>query len=305
MVEPSVFKSGFVTIVGRPNVGKSTLLNRYLGQKVAAVSPRPQTTRRRQLGILTRPDVQVIFIDTPGVHKPQHKLGDFMNQEALSTLEDADVIVFLVDASEPPTEEDHSLARSLAGVHIWRKVILALNKVDQVPLEALDDRQKVFQNLLPKTPAIQVAAVSGLNCDQLLEMLIERLPEGQPFYDEEQITDLYEREIAADLIREAVLSRLRDEVPHCVAVRIDEYKERQETGAYIAATLFVERDSQKGILIGQGGSMLKSIGTAARREIETMSDRKVYLELRVKVSKNWRNDPDALRLFGYERRSEE
>ena len=281
--------------MGRPNVGKSTLVNALLGQKVAAVSPRPQTTRRRQLGILTTEHAQIVFIDTPGVHQPKHKLGEGMNADARQALEHSDLVLFLVDAAEPPTEEDQLLAGWLAEIGRPEKVLLVLNKLDAITPEVLAERQAAYQSLLPGVEVLAISATRGDEREALLARMAARLPEGTPFYPDEQITDLYERDIAADLVREACLIFLRDEVPHGIAVRIDEYQERGEQGAYIVATLFVERESHKGIVIGQNGGMLKKIGSAARREIEAMSGRKVFLELRVKVRKNWRDDEKMVR----------
>ncbi len=292
-------KSGFVTVVGRPNVGKSTLVNAFLQQKVAAVSPRPQTTRRRQLGILTLEQAQIIFVDTPGLHKPIHKLGEYMNQVAADTIGDADVVVWMVDAAQPPNDEDRLVAERIAAARGRGTVILALNKVDQLNQETLQERRAAYLALLPEAEPFALSASTGLNRQELLERIVTLLPEGPVFYDEDQITDLYEREIAADLIRQSALVHLREEVPHSIAVRVDEYKERGETGAFIRATVYVERESHKGIVIGKGGEMLKKIGAAARKEIEEMSGRKVFLELNVKVNKNWRDNADALRQFGY------
>jgi GTPase len=299
------FRSGYVAVVGKPNVGKSTLMNTFLKQKIAAVSPRRQTTRRRQLGILTNAAGQIVFIDTPGLHVPAHRLGEFMNEEAVSALQDADLILFLVDASQNPDEEDRLLAERLAVLKAPAPpVILALNKMDQVLPADQPRRQAVFQAMVAEAglqPAgvTLFSAIKATGVGEMLEEVIQRLPVGPPFFDEEQVTDLYEREIAADLVREAAMLHLRDEMPHVIAVRIDEYTERSETAAYIGATIFVERDSQKGIVIGQGGAMLKKIGTTARKEIEAMSGRQIFLEVRVKVQKNWRNDADALRQFGF------
>lgn len=293
------YKAGFVAVMGRPNVGKSTLVNALLGQKVAAVSPRPQTTRKRQMGILTLDEAQLIFIDTPGVHQARYKLGESMNQEALDTLEESDVILFVVDVSVEPDEEDRLLAAQLSKVKRRSPVILVLNKADLVDQETLAAREPAYLGIAPQAFPIAVSAVLSENLDTLVHEILDRLPEGMPFFPPDQVTDLYEKDIAADLIREAALILLRDEIPHGIAIRIDQYTERGESGAYIEATIFVERESHKAIVIGQGGSMLKQIGTAARQEIERMSERKVFLSLRVKVRKNWRNDEKVLRWFGF------
>jgi GTP-binding protein Era len=293
------FHSGFIAILGKPNVGKSTLINRLLGQKIAAVSPRPQTTRRRQLGILTTSSSQLIFIDTPGIHNPRHKLGQFFNQEAEEALEGVDIILFMVDASSEPDEDDKRIANLLSKLRRKPKMVLGLNKIDLVRPEEVEERQAAYRALTPKIQVLPFSATSHLGLDDLVVVLTGQLPIRPAEFPNEQLTDLYEKEIAVELIREAALVFLRDEVPHAMAVRLDEFKERSEQGAFISATLFVERESQKGIVIGERGSMLKKIGTAARKEIEAMSGRKVYLELRVKVSKNWRDNEEALRRFGY------
>lgn len=291
------FRSGFIAVLGRPNAGKSTLINALLGQKVAAVSPRPQTTRRRQLGILTTDSYQIVFVDTPGLHAPRHKLGEFLNQEARAALDGVDAVLWLTDLTTAPSEDDERIASLLP-----RRTPLALgcNKIDLVPAEALDARREAYAALVPReAEVVMLSATRGDGLAELLSLLVSFLPVHEPEFDAEQVTDLYEKEIAADLIREAALLKLRDEVPHGVAVRIDEFKERENGMAYIAATLFVERDSQKGIVIGEGGKMLKSIGSTARAEIEAMGGRRVFLELRVKVLKDWRNDEEWLRRFGY------
>ncbi|HVM70672.1 MAG TPA: GTPase Era, partial [Anaerolineales bacterium] len=290
---------GFIAILGKPNVGKSTLVNAILGQKIAAVSPRPQTTRRRQLGILTQPEAQLIFVDTPGVHAPKHKLGQFFNQEAEEALDGVDVVLFLVDASLEPDDEDRQAASLLQGLRRKPEVILGLNKIDKLPAQAIDLVKSDYQVLAPDAAVLAFSATSRQGLKELLEAITARLPVRPPEYPEDQITDLYEKEIAAELIREAALVFLRDEVPHALAVRMDEFSERENGNAFISATLLVERDSQKGIVIGEKGAMLKKIGTAARKEIESMSGRKVFLELRVKVDKDWRDDENALRRLGY------
>jgi len=292
------YKAGFVAVMGRPNVGKSTLINTLLEQKIAAVSPKPQTTRRRQLGILDLENAQVVFEDTPGVHQPRHKLGECMNKEALQAFEQADLILFMLDASCVPQVEDQQLAGIIAGIESSPPVILALNKKDLVSGEVLEARRTVYQDLLPAAAMLPISAIDRQSLDVMLDMIIAYLAEHPPFY-EDQVTDLYERDIAADLVREAALEHLQDEVPHSIAVRIDEYNEHCEYGNHIVGTLFVERESQKGIVIGRNGTMIKRIGTTARQKIEVMSGRKVFLELRVKVRKNWRDDEATLRLFGY------
>jgi GTPase len=293
------FRSGFIAILGKPNVGKSTLVNALLGQKIAAVSPRPQTTRRRQMGILTLPEAQLVFVDTPGVHTPRHKLGQFFNQEAEEALDGVDVVLFLVDASTEPDEEDRRAAGLLQALRHRPDLILGLNKIDKIPALAVDLVRSAYQALITEAPAWVFSAASHQGLKELLEALTARLPVRPAEYPEDQITDLYEKEIAAELIREAALIFLRDEVPHALAVRLDEFSERENGNAYIAATLLVEHDSQKGIVIGEKAAMLKKIGSAARMEIEAMSGRKVFLELRVKVDKDWRDDENALRRLGY------
>ena len=293
------YRSGFVAVLGRPNVGKSTLVNALLGQKIAAVSPKPQTTRTRQLAILTRDDAQIIFMDTPGMHNPIHKLGRAMNRIVEQTLQEADVILWLLDASQPSQEEDILIANFLKTAKLLPPLILCVNKMDLLKNDK-EERIAQFVDLISHTHLIKISAIQSQGLAELLDVLINSLPEGNAFYPAEQVTDFYERQIAADLIREAALMYLQQEVPHAIAVRVDEYTERESGAAYVAATIFVEKESQKGIVIGSAGHMLKKIGTLARQLIAEMSGRSIYLELRVKVSKNWRNDPVFLNRMGYE-----
>ena len=296
---PEGHRSGFVAVVGRPNVGKSTLMNAYLGQKVAIVSAKPQTTRLRQLGILTAPDYQIVFVDTPGWHVPEHKLGEFMVETAARAMEDADLILFVADVSERPWEEDRRLARFVAEKGGEVPVAMALNKVDRLKPEAVSEHSDAFGKLLPTADWILVSALDGYNLDPLLATMVEALPEGPRYYPEDQVTDIQVRALAAELIREQALHLLRQEVPHAVAVVVDEFKERSEGLVYVAATVYVERESQKGILIGRGGSMLKRLGAAARGEMERALETRIYLELWVKVRHNWRKKVDELRRMGY------
>ena len=294
------FRSGYIAIIGRPNVGKSTLVNALLGQKIAAVSPKPQTTRRRQLGILTEDKYQLVFVDTPGIHNVRNKLGKFLNQEAEESLAGVDVVVWLVDSSAKPTDEDKQIGQLLGKLPRRTPLVLAANKMDLIPAETLERNLEAYQASVKKdAKVVAISATHKLHLDELVELLVSLSPFRAPEYDEDQVTDSYERDIAADLIREACLNHLRDEVPHGVGVRIDEFKERENGMLYIGATIFVERDSQKGIVIGDSGKMMKNIGSDARKEIEEMGGRKVFLELRAKVLKDWRNDENAMQRFGY------
>lgn len=292
------YKSGYVALVGKPNVGKSTILNGFIGQKIAAVSIKPQTTRKRQLGILTREDAQIVFVDTPGLHSGEFKLSEFINEEARYALMDSDLILYVGDVSQFPDEEDRKLAEEILQVAGQVRRLLVLNKMDLVETGLSEAHAKAYQELLSFEDSIRISAVTVAGREDLLTKIIEMLPEGPQYFPEDQITATYEREIAEDLIRAAALFHLRDEVPYSMFVRVNEYAKREEDILYVHATLFVERESQKGIVIGKGGSMIKMIGTSARKEIEEMSGEPVYLDLSVKVEKNWRNNPEFLRRYG-------
>ena len=296
--EEKQFHSGFICVVGRPNVGKSSLINLLLGQKIAAVSPRPQTTQRVQLGILSDEETQMIFMDTPGIHKPLSKLGEAMNEAAIETISDGDCVLWIVDISVKPTPEDEIAAEQIKAGGSPEKVIMVMNKCDLVNPNQLAENENFYKKLLPEAKRMEVSCRSGQGIPELTAELKSRMPEGPEYYDPDQITNLYEKEIAVDLIRESLLKNLDDEIPHSIAVRIEEYRDRTEDKSYINATLMLDRESHKGIVIGKGGAMLKKIGQDARREIERLTGRKIYLELRVKVMKNWRNDENLLRQMG-------
>lgn len=294
---PEGHKSGFVAVVGRPNVGKSTLMNAFLGQKIAIVSPRPQTTRTRQLGILSEPTYQIIFIDTPGLLQPHHKLDEYMVQVANEALEDADVVLFLVDASEEPGPGDRAIAAKLA--HVEGKTILAMNKSDRLKPAQVIPRTEAYRALLPDADWILFSATEGNGRDALFQMILDALPEGPRYYPPDQVTETYLRDIAADMIREQILLQLRDEIPHGTAVKVEQFKERENGAVYIAATIYVERENHKKMLIGAKGSQLKRIGAAARKEIQTLLEGPVFLELWVKVAEKWRHDEQTLKRFGF------
>jgi len=296
------YKSGYVALLGKPNVGKSTLLNQYVGQKIAAVSQKPQTTQRRQLGIVTLDSAQIIFVDTPGLHSGGYKLSEFINEEARYALMDVDLILFVVDVSKMPDDEDRQLAEEVVQKAGDTPKLLVMNKADLVDLETANENQTAFTTLLDFVDQIKISAVTHTGREELMNHIIQHLPEGPKYFPQEQVTSTYEREIAEDLIRAAALSCLHDEVPYGIYVRVDDYKTRENDMLYIHATLILERDSHKGIVIGKGGRMIKKISTAAREEIEGMCGRRVFLELKVKVEKNWRNDAAFLQRHGLSHR---
>jgi GTP-binding protein Era len=299
---PPGHRSGFVAVVGRPNVGKSSLMNAFLGQKVAIISPKPQTTRHTQLGILTLPHAQLIFVDTPGVHEPRNPLGAYMVDAATRALNDADAILFIVDVSGPPGPSDERLAGLIAARPHPSRVVLALNKSDKLKPDDVIPHTTEYSALAEGAEWMLISATRGDNLTELLALIIQALPEGPRLFPEDEITQTHLRDLAAEFIREAALNLLEEEVPHGVAVEIDEFQERGETNAYITASLFVERESHKGIVIGKGGAMLKQIGTAARQEIESLLGGKVYLELHVKVRPNWRKHEADVQRLGYRRK---
>jgi GTP-binding protein Era len=292
------FKSGFVAIIGKPNVGKSTLLNQILGAKISIITPKAQTTRNKIQGIYTTDACQIIFIDTPGIHSPRNELGTMMNKMAYSALEAIDVVLLLVDANKAPDEGDIELLESLKKVKA--PVILVINKVDQVKEEeALKANIDAYREKFSFASGITLSATERFNVDNLLQMIIGKLPEGPMYYPEDQITDQMEKFIAAEIIREKILLRTEQEVPHSVAVVIDSFKEEKDL-IHINATIVVERQSQKKIIIGEKGSMIKEIGTLARKDIASFLNSKIYLELFVKVEENWRNKKGNLKEFGYD-----
>ncbi|KON91324.1 GTPase Era [Rossellomorea marisflavi] len=292
------YKSGFISIIGRPNVGKSTFLNRVIGQKIAIMSDKPQTTRNKVQGVYTTDEAQMIFIDTPGIHKPKHKLGDFMVKIAQNTLKEVDVILFMINVEEGLGKGDHYIIEKLKGVKT--PVFLILNKIDQVhPDELLPIIQK-YNELYPFAATVPISALEGNNVDQLLGLLKDRLPEGPQFYPADQVTDHPERFIVSELIREKVLHLTREEIPHSIAVVIDKMERKDSNNLIdVLATIIVERDSQKGIVIGKRGAMLKEVGKRARIDIENLLGSKVYLELWVKVQKDWRNRASNLKDYGF------
>lgn len=292
-------RSGVVAVAGRPNVGKSTLINRILGQKIAIVSPKPQTTRRQQLGIYTEERGQILFVDTPGLHKPKHKLGEFMVQVAENALKDADVILWVLDVSVEPEEGDKYIAETMKQMHGSTPIILALNKVDLTDQTTLESHQREYAELIEHEGELFLSAADGTGVEELLEDLMKRLPTGPRYYPADQVSEVNMRFIAAEVVREKLILNTEQEIPYSVAVEVTEYKERSATMTYISAIIYVERESQKGIVIGKNGEMIKRVGAEARTELAGMVGTQVYLDLHVKVLKNWRSDEDLMRRLGY------
>ena len=291
-------KSGFIAVIGRPNVGKSTLINSLIGQKIAIMSDKPQTTRNRILCVLTQEDAQMVFLDTPGIHKPKHKLGEYMVRAAEGTLQEVDAILFVVDATEDMGAGEFYILERLQATK--KPVVLVVNKLDLIEKERVLPIISRYTERYPFAGVVPISAKAETNLDALLTEVKKLLPEGPQYYPDDMITDQPERLIAAELVREKVLQLTREEIPHAVAVDIDEMTTRSNEDVYIRATIYVERDSQKGIVIGSRGTLLKEIGALARKEIEGLLGSKVYLDLWVKVKKDWRNRDNMLKNFGFE-----
>lgn len=292
------YKSGFISIIGRPNVGKSTFLNRVIGQKIAIMSDKPQTTRNKVQGVLTLSDSQLIFIDTPGIHKPKHKLGDFMMKVAQNTLKGVDIILFMVNAEEGYGRGEEFIIEKFQSVKT--PIFLIINKIDKVHPDDLITLIESYKEKHPFQEIVPISALEGNNVEHLLEVIKKYLPEGPQYYPADQVTDHPERFIVSELIREKALHLTREEIPHSLAVVIDKMERRQDKDViHVMATVIVERDSQKGIIIGKQGSMLKEIGKLARIDIENLLGTKVFLELWVKVQKDWRNKMAQLRDYGF------
>ncbi len=302
---PEDHLSGVVAVVGRPNVGKSTLINQILGQKIAAVTPKPQTTRRNQLGILTEAKSQLLFVDTPGLHEPAHKLGEYMVRDAQRALRDADVVLLLFDITQAPTEEDTRIAQQVAQLKGNTPVLLALNKADMLRPEQHAKVVSAYTNLIAHDAAHLISALKGAGVQALLADLTARMPRGPRYYPADQVSEVPMRTIAAEIIREKVMLNTEAEIPHSVAVEIEGYEERSDNMTYISAIIYVERDSQKGIVVGKGGALIKKIGSEARRELEPLAGTPIFLDLRVKVLANWRSDDKLMGRLGFKRDKED
>ena len=290
-------KSGFVTIIGRPNVGKSTFMNRVIGHKIAIMSDKAQTTRNKIQGVMTREDAQIIFLDTPGIHKPKHKLGDYMMRVAKNTLSEIDAIMFMVNVNEDIGRGDEYIMEMLKNVKT--PVFLVLNKIDLVHPDALMPKIEKYKTYMDFTEIVPISALEGLNVDHFIDVLKDYLPEGPKYYPDDQISDHPEQFVVGEIIREKILHLTSEEIPHAIGVNVDRMIKESEERVRIEATIFVERDSQKGIVIGKGGKKLKEVGKRARRDIEMLLGSKVYLELWVKVQKDWRNKVNFIRQMGY------
>ena len=291
------FKSGYVAIVGKPNVGKSTLINDFLGCKLSIVTPKPQTTRKKIMGVLTKEEYQIVFYDTPGIMEPKYELQKYMVKEAYEAIEDADVILMMAEPFEPPAVKDEELFEKLSHLNI--PVILAINKVDLVEKDSLIPILSAYDKRFKFAEIVPISALKGTNLDLMLNLVVKYLPEGEPFYPDDYMTDYNERFLASEIIREKVFEFYGEEIPYSTTVEIEEFKEREAGKDFIKAIIFVERDSQKGIIIGENGKAIKRVGVIAREEIEKQTGRKVYLELWVKVMEKWRKDKKKMYKLGY------
>lgn len=292
------FRSGFVAIVGRPNVGKSTLMNSIIGQKIAIMSSKAQTTRKRIETVYTCDEGQIVFLDTPGMNRSRNKLGDFMVNEVTGGLSDADVVMWIVEPEDHISRGEQEIAEKLSGLK--KPVILVVNKIDSIKEEDVFKAIEVYKDAMEFADIVPVSALKDKNRDELIKVILRHLPEGPMYYDEETVTEETERDICAELIREQALQKLDKEIPHGIAVEIDSMKERPDGRITdIEATIICERDSHKGIIIGKGGAMLKRIGTGARIEMEKLLMTKVNLKLFVKVRRDWRDNNNMLKNFGY------
>lgn len=290
-------KSGFVSIIGRPNVGKSTFVNRVIGHKIAIMSDKAQTTRNKIQGVMTRDDAQIIFIDTPGIHKPKHKLGDYMMRVAKNTLSEIDAIMFMVNVNEDIGRGDEYIMEMLKNVKT--PIFLVLNNIDLVHPDTMMPKIEQYQSYMDFTDIIPISALEGLNVDHFIDVLKSFLPEGPKYYPDNQISDHPEQFVVSEIIREKILHLTSEEIPHAIGVNVDRMIKEDEDRVRIEATIYVERDSQKGIVIGKGGKKLKEVGKRARRDIEMLLGSKVYLELWVKVQRDWRNKVNFIRQIGY------
>lgn len=290
------FRSGYVSLIGRPNVGKSTLLNTILGEKVAIVSPKPQTTRNRIIGVKTLPDAQIVFIDTPGIHKPKHKLGELMVKQAKESVKEVDVILFMVEPEEPGSG-DKFIINILKDM--GKPVFLLINKVDTVRKPLVLPIIEAYSKLYPFKEIIPISALTGDGIDALIKTIVDYLPEGPKYYPDDILTDQLERFMVSEIIREKIIQQTEDEIPYSVAIDINQWSEREDGVIFIQANIYIEREGQKGIIIGKGGARLKTIGTNARFEIERLLGTKVFLELWVKIKKDWRSSERILKELGF------
>lgn len=296
------FRSGFITLIGRPNVGKSTLMNCLIGEKIAITSHKPQTTRNKITSILTKEDFQCVFLDTPGIHKPKHKLGEYMVRSAENTFNEVDLVLMLIEPTEKVLDMDQYVIDRLENVKT--PVVLVINKIDTIERDKLLEVIDAYRKLHSFAEVVPISAMKGSNTDELMRVIKKYLPEGPQYFPEDMVTDQPERQIASEIIREKALYLLQDEIPHGIAVEIMSMKKRPDQNMVdVEATIYCEKDSHKGIIIGKQGSMLKKIGSQARRDMERLLGSPIYLQLWVKVKKDWRDSDFLLKNFGYDKRN--